>query len=294
MISYHDGIGQSSKKAARRRISNRLKSSFMFTGTCHHNSKTNSNVASPPTTVSINNEEDNASMVSALTGETTNTTITTTSKFQSVAVANGMSVDSSSSVVQHRKEDNKQTLSSKQRKTTCIVTIVVPAQVNFSRFASPILDPSTHESDLMQLVCGGLLISGLNCSNNRDLLSRMMRELGFRNDDEILQINNRFLVGRAWQDVCDIIAHFAANNHQGASHRIKLKRRAGRYIYEKSVPQPALPLTSVTIRSDCKGKARSKAPGVDNDKVVEDHLSNASISKRCSSMSDVSWCFHNK
>ena len=248
----------------------------MFAGTCHHNSKTNSNVASPPTTVNINNEEDNASMVSALVGETTNTTITTTSKFQSVA--NDMSVDSSSSVLQHRKENNKQTLSSKQRKNTFIVTIVVPAQVNFSRFISPILDPSTHESDLMQLVCGGLLISGLNCSNNHDLLSRTMHELGFRNDDEILQINKRFLIGRTWQDVCDIIAHFAANNHQGASHRIKVKRRAGRYIYEKSVPRPAPPLASVTIRSDHEGKARSRAAEVDNDKVVE-------LWNCCSSMS---------
>ena len=64
-----------------------------------------------------------------------------------------------------------------------------------------------------------------------------------------------------------------------------MKRRAGRYIYEKSVPRPAPPLTSLTIRSERRGKARSKAAEVDNDKVVEDHPSNSSISNCCSSMS---------
>eukprot|EP00814_Leptocylindrus_danicus_P016768 CAMPEP_0116017038 /NCGR_PEP_ID=MMETSP0321-20121206/7821_1 /TAXON_ID=163516 /ORGANISM="Leptocylindrus danicus var. danicus, Strain B650" /LENGTH=366 /DNA_ID=CAMNT_0003487177 /DNA_START=164 /DNA_END=1265 /DNA_ORIENTATION=- len=214
MLQYKKTSAKSSKKSSR--SSNSSKSSSASTAT-HLSKNDPTRGPASSTTVKFSNEED-ASIVSALTGET----------FQA------MSIDDS--IKAHRRREDEYDFSSEEFE---FFTVVIPAQVNVFKYTAPILDPSTHATDPMQLTCGGLSIVRLNSYCN---LSRALLRLGFRNDDEIIEINNRFLAGRTWQSVCNIIGKCAAKTHQRGSYRAEVTQDVDIHDeYESIASRPSVP-----------------------------------------------------
>jgi len=251
MLQYTRTSGKSSNKTSR--SSNSSKSSSLSTAT-HLPKNDPTRGPASPTTVKFSTEED-ASIVSALTGET--------------FIFQAMSIDDS--IKEHRREGEDE-FSSEEFD---FFTIVIPAHVNVFKYTAPILDPSTHATDPMQLTCGGLSIVRLN--NHCDLSLALLR-LGFREDDEIIEINNRFLVGTTWQAVCNIIGKLAAKNHQRGSYRVKVKRDVD--IDDKHENIVSCPSSFTPVGVHCEDRRCAKLSNAMSAKVL-DKTTTTSTSKPC-------------